>query len=35
MTHHTPARQHWLYVGGSNYSDNDHFPDMDTTHCSL
>jgi hypothetical protein len=33
MTHHTPAhpaRQHWLSVGGSNYSDKDHFPDMGT-----
>jgi hypothetical protein len=38
MTHHTPAhpaRQHWLSVGGSNYSDKDHFSDMDTTRCSL
>ena len=38
MTPHTPAHpahQHWLYVGGSNYSDYDHFPDMDTTQCSL
>ena len=31
MTHHTTARQHWLSVGGSNYSDKDHFPDMGTT----
>jgi hypothetical protein len=30
-----PARQHWLSVGGSNYSDKDHFPDMGTTQCSL
>ena len=38
MTHHTPAypaRQHWLSVGGSNYSEKDHFPDMGTTQCSL
>ena len=38
MTHHTPAhpaRQHWLSVGGSDYSDKDHFPDMGTTQCSL
>ena len=35
MTHHTPAHQHWLSVGGSNYSDKDHFPDMGTTQCSV
>jgi hypothetical protein len=38
MTHHTPAhpaRQHWLSVGGSNYSDKDHFPDIGTTQYSL
>jgi len=31
MTHRSPAHQHWLCVGGSNYSDKDHFPDMGTT----
>ena len=38
MTHRSPAhpaRQHWLCVAGSNYSDKDHFPDMGTTQCSL
>jgi hypothetical protein len=38
MTRHTPAhpaRQHWLSVGGSNYSDKDHFPDIGTTQYSL
>jgi hypothetical protein len=30
-----PARQHWLSVDGSNYSDKDHFLDMGTTQCSL
>jgi hypothetical protein len=37
MTHHTPAhpaRQHWLSVGGSNYSGKDHFPDMGTVQLS-
>ena len=38
MIQHTPAhpaRQHWLSVGGSNYSDKVHFTDLGTTQCSL
>ena len=38
MTQHTPAHpasQHKVSVGGLNYSDTDHFPDMGTTQCSL